>query len=73
MNFIGDAEFFILIMIFINKKLSKLVKGMAKPVKLSAEISVLVPCVCNSHFTSLIQMSKIISLRKLHIIISILK
>lgn len=51
MNFIGDAVLFILIMIFINKKLSKLVKGIAEPVKLSAEISVLVPCVFNSHFT----------------------
>lgn len=44
MKFIGGAVLYILIMIITNKKLSKLVKGMAKPVKLSAEISVLVPC-----------------------------
>lgn len=46
--FIGDAVLFIVIMIIGDKKLSKLVKGMAKPVKLSVDISVLVPCLVSA-------------------------
>lgn len=44
MKFIGNAVLFIQIMIITNKELSALVKELAKFVKLSAEISLLVAC-----------------------------
>lgn len=49
-----DAILFILIMIITNKELSKLVKGTEKPVKLSADISVLVPCLVYATVISLV-------------------
>lgn len=65
MKFIGDAVLFIIIMIITNKELSKQVKGMAKPVKLSAEVSVLVPCLVYTTVILLVR-SKCQSLRKLN-------
>lgn len=44
MKFIGNAVLFIQLMIITSKELSALVKEVAKFVKLSAEISDLVPC-----------------------------